>query len=186
MIGLHQQRPPNHARPDRRRLLELLGRFAAAIAGLAGCSSTSAAADRASAAVSVNEVRSDQPDWRDANVRARKLAQRARQARGALEAKIGPRGLTIGYLVLPHGRKFPVHAVSPAAAKKIMRSAHLGPEHYEARAAAVAAVRTACEQWDVEAERAGVTRLQRQSEAAHKQIAAHFARATDGRRARRG
>ncbi len=116
--------------------------------------------------------------WRNASKRAHNLAQKVRQARAALEVEIGPRGLTIGYLVPLNGKQFPIHAVSPVAAKKIMRAVNLTPDRYEDRAVIVAAVRAACGQWDAAAERAGVTALQRQSEAAHKQVAAEIARFT--------
>lgn len=59
------------------------------------------------------------PDWQIAQAEAQRLHAQARQARSALEQRIGARGLTLGTLKLPNGRTVPIQAASPDQASTL-------------------------------------------------------------------
>ena len=118
------------------------------------------------------------PDWQVAQKQAAKLTQEARQARQALETAIGPRGISLGAVTLPSGRTVPIQAVSPDQAKKLWRRLNLGPAMEPERAGVMAAVREACDRWDVEAERTGLRQLEQRATAARDRAKALMARAS--------
>ncbi len=114
------------------------------------------------------------PDWQAAQAQAQHLHNEARVARDALEARIGPRGLSLGTLTLPNGRTVPIQAASPDQAKKMLRRFYMDLKE---RQDVVAAVREACDRWDAEAERAGVRELERKASAARERAKALMANA---------
>ena len=168
------------AAPQRRSILALLAQGAAAMAlPSAVMASPSPVAARPAYAPTLlaSDPAKTTPRWQDAQQEAMTLAAELRQARADLEQRIGPRGLVLGSLTLPSGRTVPLHASSPDAAKKLWRRLQLGAVNDPERAGVMAAVRAACDQWDAQAERAGLSALERRAAGARDRAAALLKRA---------
>ncbi len=167
--------------PPRRSILAMFaqGMAATAIPSAMVASPSASARPAFAPTLLASDPAKPAPDWQAAQQEALTLAAELRQARAALEQRIGPRGLIVGSLAMPGGGTAPIHLSDPENARRFWRRLpHDLMVDRQAREATVAAVRAACDRWDAQAERSGLGALERRAAGARDRARARLRQAS--------